>query len=80
MKDAVKEIEKFAEWDPATRETGESSNDVSLVDLLIVIGRRKKFLAVSTLAVFADSDRHPSDPQALYGNHSPFFRRSRDRP
>jgi tyrosine-protein kinase Etk/Wzc len=32
-------------------ETAESSNDVSLLDLLIVIGRRKKFLAASTLAV-----------------------------
>ncbi|MBZ5489508.1 MAG: chain length determinant family protein [Acidobacteriia bacterium] len=36
-----------------TSETAESSNDVSLLDLLIVIGRRKKFLAASTLAVFA---------------------------
>jgi tyrosine-protein kinase Etk/Wzc len=34
-----------------TSETDESSNDVSLLDLLIVIGRRKKFLVVSTLAV-----------------------------
>jgi uncharacterized protein involved in exopolysaccharide biosynthesis len=34
-----------------TSETDESPNDVSLLDLLIVIGRRKKFLAVSTLAV-----------------------------
>jgi tyrosine-protein kinase Etk/Wzc len=51
----VKEIEKFAEWDSATREAAESSNDISLVDLLIVLGRRKKFLAVSTLAVFAVS-------------------------
>ena len=51
----MKEIEKFAEWDSATREAAESSNDVSLVDLLIVLGRRKKFLAVSTLAVFAVS-------------------------
>ena len=34
-------------------ETAESSNDVSLLELLIVIGRRKKFLAGSTLAVAA---------------------------
>jgi tyrosine-protein kinase Etk/Wzc len=46
-------MEKFADWDSATREAAESSNDISLVDLLIVLGRRKKFLAVSTLAVFA---------------------------
>jgi tyrosine-protein kinase Etk/Wzc len=46
-------MEKFADWDSATHEAAESSNDISLVDLLIVLGRRKKFLAVSTLAVFA---------------------------
>jgi uncharacterized protein involved in exopolysaccharide biosynthesis len=34
-------------------EMAESSRDVSLLDLLIVLGRQKKFLAVSTLAVFA---------------------------
>ena len=34
-------------------EKAESSNDVSLLELLIVIGRRKKFLAGSTLAVAA---------------------------
>lgn len=34
-----------------TSKATRSSNDVSLLDLLIVIGRRKKFLAVSTLAV-----------------------------
>jgi tyrosine-protein kinase Etk/Wzc len=49
----VKEMEKFTDWDSATHEAAESSNDISLVDLLIVLGRRKKFLAVSTLAVFA---------------------------
>jgi uncharacterized protein involved in exopolysaccharide biosynthesis len=44
---------KFADWDSAAREADESSNDISLLDLLIVLGGRKKFLAVSTLAVFA---------------------------
>jgi uncharacterized protein involved in exopolysaccharide biosynthesis len=46
-------MEKFADLDSAKLEIAESSNDISLLDLLIVLGRRKKFLAVSTLAVFA---------------------------
>jgi uncharacterized protein involved in exopolysaccharide biosynthesis len=32
-------------------ENAESSNDVSLLDLLIVIGKQKRFLAISTLSV-----------------------------
>jgi tyrosine-protein kinase Etk/Wzc len=52
-KDAVTQMEKFAELDSATRETAESSNDISLLDLLIVVGARKQFLVISTLAVGA---------------------------
>ena len=52
-KDAVMEMEKFADLDSGTRETAESSNDISLLDLLIVGGARKKFLVISTLAVVA---------------------------
>jgi tyrosine-protein kinase Etk/Wzc len=48
-------MEKFADWDSATREAAESSDDISLVDLLILLGRRKKFLGVSTMIVFAVS-------------------------
>jgi uncharacterized protein involved in exopolysaccharide biosynthesis len=51
-KDTVKEMGKFADLDSGTPEA-ESSNDISFLDLLIVLGGRKKFLAVSTLAVFA---------------------------
>jgi uncharacterized protein involved in exopolysaccharide biosynthesis len=47
------EMTGFDRPETATPETAESSNDVSLLDLLIVLGRQKKFLAVSTLAVFA---------------------------
>ncbi|HEV7674633.1 MAG TPA: Wzz/FepE/Etk N-terminal domain-containing protein [Candidatus Angelobacter sp.] len=39
--------------EPVTPETSESPDDVSLLDLLIVLGKRKKFLAVSTLVVGA---------------------------
>jgi len=44
------ETERFADLEPNSRQAG-SSHDVSLVDMLIVIGRRKKFLAFSTTAV-----------------------------
>jgi tyrosine-protein kinase Etk/Wzc len=50
-KDDLNETQNFAELEPDTHETGKSSDDVSLIDLLIVIGRRKKFLVVSTIAV-----------------------------
>ncbi len=50
-KDALNETQDFAELERETHQTGKSSDDVSLLDLLIVIGRRKKFLAVSTIAV-----------------------------
>jgi tyrosine-protein kinase Etk/Wzc len=50
-KDALNETQDFAELERDTHQTGKSSDDVSLIDLLIVIGRRKKFLAVSTIAV-----------------------------
>jgi tyrosine-protein kinase Etk/Wzc len=50
-KQAVTEMEKFAELDSGARETAESSNDISMLDLLIVVGARKRFLLISTLAV-----------------------------
>lgn len=50
-KDTVAETERFADLEPTLRQAGTSSHDVSLVDMLIVIGRRKKFLAVSTTTV-----------------------------
>lgn len=50
-RDTVTETAPLNDLEPVTPETSESSNDVSLLDLLIVIGRRKKFLAVSTLVV-----------------------------
>jgi uncharacterized protein involved in exopolysaccharide biosynthesis len=50
-KDDLNETQSFAELEPDTDEAGKSSDDVSLIDLLIVIGRRKKFLVVSTIAV-----------------------------
>jgi len=49
-KDTMAETERFADLEPNSRQAG-SSHDVSLVDMLIVIGRRKKFLAFSTTAV-----------------------------
>ena len=50
-KDDLSETQNFAELEPDTHEAGKSAGDVSLIDLLIVIGRRKKFLVVSTIAV-----------------------------
>jgi uncharacterized protein involved in exopolysaccharide biosynthesis len=50
-KGPVTEMEKFGDLDSDPRETIESSDDISLLDLLIVIGKRKKFLAVSATAV-----------------------------
>jgi tyrosine-protein kinase Etk/Wzc len=49
-KDTMAETERFADLEPNSRQA-DSSHDVSLVDMLIVIGRRKKFLAFSTTAV-----------------------------
>ena len=58
MRDAREEkneetVEMTGFDDPGTdtSKTAQSSNDVSLLDLLVVIGSRKKFLAVSTLAI-----------------------------
>lgn len=48
-KDALTETENFANLEPGTHETEKSSKDVSLLDLLIVIGERKRFLAISTV-------------------------------
>jgi tyrosine-protein kinase Etk/Wzc len=50
-KGPVTEMEKFGDLDSYPRETIESSDDISLLDLLIVIGKRKKFLAISATAI-----------------------------
>lgn len=47
----MRQVMRDAREEKSQETMDESSNDVSLLDLLIVIGRRKKFLVVSTLAV-----------------------------